>query len=394
MEVLRRIDWYRYAPFEHVVGDLRSAHDLTASRALDEINRRWRDGCLSEGQKDRIVDLLLSEQGGSNAIPALHDAVCEELDGIVIENCNALHPNDLDRYFKNMLTFTARSRPVVAAGRPIAIEVHVSRNFTSSSPYTARIVARRVFLNEHSVTDTIDWHYDRATDILTTQLPGIHEGDANIEIELTTAVYAKKAPPREDSDREDEGGEVDAPRFVPEAVDEPEHLISCKSRVVSAEQGPKIRAEPVDPRWTPGNSDAFNFRTAPKLEDDGIWLLSGGIRLDIEFPSDLAVKVFAIVRDKTYPLHDSCLCRKSQVKEEYYAQIMRSRTEHRSDRPGFRLHICGELPLRPTRSIGLILRASSEAALGSVDLETIGDVEYRLDGIPVERCDSIDDDRW
>ena len=387
VDVFQRLEWYRYKPYDHVVQDLRSSNDRIAYRAFQELEERWALGELSQARTDQLLDMLLSEQAGQRAIPALHGHVCCFLDELLISDPLAFSPERLEGYMNNQLTFEVHCREMAAIDHSIPIQISVLRNAGNSAPYTARVAERRAFVNKRDVSEITQWHYDPPTASILAQVPGLGAGTAHVELELSVTLYDKE-------DLRDEDSAEDELQVPPMPVHEHTHHLACECRIVPAEASPVAPLVSVDAYWAPSRSDAIFFRTAPKPGSGDDWLLEGMVRLDVEFPADLALNVFAVVGNEVYPLRDTFLSRRHQLQEEYFERVTRSRTELKSSRPGFRLHVYGQLPCWPTSHIGLILRTVPEATQSTVDLEPLGDVEYRLEGIPVERCNKVDEVLW
>jgi len=61
---LKQVKFYQYVPASWVMRDLRSPDQAKATKAWDDLVRRWQAGGLDASQKDRLIDLCLAEQVG------------------------------------------------------------------------------------------------------------------------------------------------------------------------------------------------------------------------------------------------------------------------------------------------------------------------------------------
>ena len=360
-DIYRRIDWYRYVPFRQVVVDLRSSTGQVAFRALRELERRWASDELSPDQTDRVFSLLLAEQAGQGTVPAIHDNVITELDGMVYATqCRREH---LVQYFENLLTFQVRCRPEVPEGRPIPLQVRVEENYTIIAGYRAVLGERTVMLNGDVVSPALEWVEDQEVGAVVTLVPAPAQGRHGIEVAIETEVYGRHAI-----------AWSDAKGLVPGPGAQPVHRyvrrFSCEADVTSADRIAPVRLAPIGDwaDWQPADSDAFYFRTSPKPDAMPGWLIRGRVWLPAGLPADLAFNVYATCEGVSWPLHNAWLSRKE-----------------RRPSPRLVLDIWGELPGEPPAAIGLLLRSNPDAALETVDITEIGNFEFRFDHIPVER---------
>jgi hypothetical protein len=125
----RQVDWYRFHPDGWVVKDAAATDAAVAQRAWGELSRRRTAGTLSPKADQALLDLALT----THAKPAQSGGPIEgQLIAHLIEHFGdrKLNPAQLDRFYRQEVTFFLQARPKVVAGDalPMAVDcTHRSR---------------------------------------------------------------------------------------------------------------------------------------------------------------------------------------------------------------------------------------------------------------------------
>jgi hypothetical protein len=146
--VARGIDWYRYKPTTLVLRDIQSTSPALATKAIQEMTRRFNAGSLAPEQIARLAETCLTvhaqpSQSTQVSMPAIHllDAVYRR---------DRLTPAQTKRFFSQMVDFSPLVRARVIQGDPCYLGVKC-RERGPVNRYPARISVEDVRLDEESV---------------------------------------------------------------------------------------------------------------------------------------------------------------------------------------------------------------------------------------------------
>ncbi len=118
---LKQVKLYHYVPASWVLGDLQSPNQAEATKAWDELARRWWTDGLNASQKARLIDLCLAEQVASCRLgltPRLvrHLQECYE-DGVLTES-------QRDKFLSQIAQVEFTVRPRAAYGAEVPYVFH------------------------------------------------------------------------------------------------------------------------------------------------------------------------------------------------------------------------------------------------------------------------------
>jgi hypothetical protein len=143
-----RIDWYRFRPTSWVIEDAASATPAVATRAWTELQRRMKDGSLSEVEHGKLTEVALAEQ----AKPADGPIGRALLDYLGTRAAAGKLPEaQKERFVDQGVRFALTVRPRIAKGDPVYYRVaHTGRGPTSQAWWTSSKV-REMRINGKAV---------------------------------------------------------------------------------------------------------------------------------------------------------------------------------------------------------------------------------------------------
>jgi hypothetical protein len=109
-------DWYRLKPTSWVLSDLESSDARLKSRALTELDRRFRAGSLSKSQENRLINICLKEQTAANPSIPMVNYLWVPLGG-------RLSPSQQATFFEQIVQLQMTVRPRVIAGGTLPAEL-------------------------------------------------------------------------------------------------------------------------------------------------------------------------------------------------------------------------------------------------------------------------------
>ena len=117
------MNWYALRPTSWVIDDAGSPNAAVAARGWAELERRMKAAPLSAANRRRLAELGLTEQAAATPRPHAHRAV-EWLGREVV--AGQIDPDQKERFFRQMLRVTLRTRPTVVLGDDIAYRTEYS----------------------------------------------------------------------------------------------------------------------------------------------------------------------------------------------------------------------------------------------------------------------------
>jgi hypothetical protein len=115
---LARVDWYRYKLSRWVAADLRSSDDAVVARAWNELERRRREGPLSDAVEYAAAEAALAEQA---KLKGQHGPLVNSKVDYLSRRAagRRLAPGQIDRFFRQAMTADFKVRPLVVSAEEV-----------------------------------------------------------------------------------------------------------------------------------------------------------------------------------------------------------------------------------------------------------------------------------
>ncbi|HZN65569.1 MAG TPA: hypothetical protein VFB66_09720 [Tepidisphaeraceae bacterium] len=339
----RTVNWYALRPTSWVIDDAGSPNAAVAARGWAELERRMKAAPLSAANRRRLAELGLTEQAAATPRPHAHRAV-EWLGREVV--AGQIDPDQKERFFRQMLRVTLRTRPTVVLGDDIAYRTEYSSRVPAGGTWWLELQHAGAWLDGkqvHGASGSSGFSGIGAAGASGSTVPCKTPGEHTVSVKMKAII--RHGP--------DAANDRSTPPLISFDVD-----LSDKTNVVTQE--PPGYLKHVE---EPGLAERLRACFDPKGFEQNPRDISGEVKVTA-VPAGLAMDVFARAGGTEYPMGGMTILKGNST--NYYLRTQKY------DGPR-------------VNEIDLVLRSNPKLARHTVDMNEAWAGELVIEKVPVKQ---------